>query len=120
MGAVKQMQLLHNEFEAAVENGDAELVLSLGPQIVNELRDLTHALFLAHRQLLYARTHVLTAAERAAIEWSINDQIEGGWQDHPAVKDVIADLRGLLARTKDNTVPFNNTAAEAERSEHNA
>ena len=40
----------------------------------------------------------LTADERRAIEWSINDQIEGGHQDHPTVKDVIATLRGLLAR----------------------
>jgi hypothetical protein len=100
MGAIKQMQLLHNEFEAAVEDGDAELVLSLGPRIVNELRELTHALFLARREILYERTHVLTAEERVAIAWSINDQIEGGWQEHPVVKDVIADLRGLLERTK--------------------
>lgn len=100
MDAVKEMARLHNEFEDAVEDGDAELVLSLGPRIVDNLRDLTHALFLSRREILYVRTHALTVAERAAIEWSINDQIEGGWQEHPVVKDVIADLRGLLERTK--------------------
>ena len=42
----------------------------------------------------------LTDAEREAIEWSINDQIAGGHQDHPTVKAVIAVLRALLERTK--------------------
>jgi hypothetical protein len=42
----------------------------------------------------------LDDAERKAIEWSINDQIAGGHQDHPTVKAVIAVLRALLARTK--------------------
>lgn len=42
----------------------------------------------------------LTDAERDAIEWSINDQIEGGHQNHPVVKEIIATLRALLARTK--------------------
>jgi hypothetical protein len=40
----------------------------------------------------------LTDAEREAVEWSINDQIAGGHQDHPTVKAVIATLRGLLER----------------------
>lgn len=42
----------------------------------------------------------LTDAEREAVAWSINDQIEGGHQEHPVVKEVIATLRGLLERTK--------------------
>jgi hypothetical protein len=42
----------------------------------------------------------LDDAEREAIEWSINDQIAGGHQDHPTVKAVIAVLRALLERTK--------------------
>ena len=42
----------------------------------------------------------LTDAEREAIEWSINDQIAGGHQDHPTVKAVISVLRGLLERLK--------------------
>jgi hypothetical protein len=42
----------------------------------------------------------LTDAEREAVTWSINDQIEGGHQDHPVVKEIIATLRNLLERTK--------------------
>lgn len=40
----------------------------------------------------------ITDEEREAVEWSINDQIAGGHQDHPTVKAVIATLRGLLER----------------------
>jgi hypothetical protein len=42
------------------------------------------------------RAPTLTAAEREAIEWAINDQIAGGWEDHETVKDVLSVLRGLL------------------------
>ncbi|WP_353208458.1 hypothetical protein [Sphingorhabdus sp.] len=42
----------------------------------------------------------LTDEEREAIEWSINDQIEGGHQNHPIVKEVIVTLRTLLERMK--------------------
>jgi hypothetical protein len=42
----------------------------------------------------------LTDAEREAVEWSITDQIEGGHQDHPTVKEVIVTLRNLLERLK--------------------
>jgi hypothetical protein len=93
MGATKKMQMLHSEFEAAVDDGDAELVLSLGPYIVNELQALT--------RLVYSRLSPLTDKEREAIEWAINDQIEGGWENHETVKDVIAALRGLLERAKE-------------------
>lgn len=48
---------------------------------------------------LYARLP-LTDEEREAIEWSINDQIEGGHQNHPTVKEVIVTLRTLLERMK--------------------
>ena len=46
------------------------------------------------------RAPTLTDAERAAVEWSITDQIEGGHQDHPTVKEVIVTLRNLLERLK--------------------
>ena len=42
----------------------------------------------------------LTEEEREAIEWSINDQVDGGHQEHPVVKNVIATLRGLLKRVQ--------------------
>lgn len=86
MGAIKKMQMLHNEFEAAVEDGDAELVLSLGPQIVNELRDLTQA--------LYARSSTLTDTEREAVEFAV------ATADDYHDDNVAATLRGLLERLK--------------------
>ena len=46
------------------------------------------------------RAPTLTDEEREAIEWAINDQIEGGWENHETVKDVISALRGLLKRAK--------------------
>jgi hypothetical protein len=44
------------------------------------------------------RSPTLTDEEREAVEWSINNQIDGGHQDHPIVNAVIVTLRKLLER----------------------
>ena len=52
------------------------------------------------KAVIAAGEPTLTDSEREAVEWSITDQIEGGHQDHPTVKEVIVTLRNLLERLK--------------------
>lgn len=65
---------------------------------ISALADQDATLSVCNGNVTVTMDATLTEAERAAIEWSINDQIAGGHQDHPTVKAVIATLRGLLGR----------------------
>jgi hypothetical protein len=69
-------------------------------QAIRRLADQDATLSVCNGNVKVTMDATLTHEEREAIEWSINDQIAGGHQDHPTVKAVIAVLRALLARTK--------------------
>ena len=69
-------------------------------QAIRRLADQDATLSVCNGNVTVTMDATLDDAEREAIEWSINDQIAGGHQDHPTVKAVIAVLRALLERTK--------------------
>ena len=69
-------------------------------EAIRRLADQDATLAVQGGNVIVTMDATLTAEERAAVEWSINDQIEGGHEDHPIVKEVIVTLRKLLERTK--------------------
>jgi hypothetical protein len=69
-------------------------------EALRRLADQDATLSVCNGNVTVTMDATLDDAEREAIEWSINDQIAGGHQDHPTVKAVIAVLRALLERTK--------------------
>lgn len=96
MGVEKKFQMLRSDFETAIADDDADGVLSLSPQILEELDAYRK---IAHKYAHEARHLELTREERAAIERLCY------FTEQPDQKDAViaghdaATLRGLLART---------------------
>lgn len=92
MGITKKMQMLHAEFEAAIEDRDADSVLDSAPEILAEL-DRFRKYY--EQQKAENERLRLTDAERTAIQRLIEDYEGDG---EPASEGVVATLRGLLER----------------------
>lgn len=97
MGVEKKFQMLRSEFETAIEAYDEDVVLSLAPQILEELDAYRN---IAHKYSLEARHLELTSEERRAIQSLCYFTEKPDQKDDVEAGYAAATLRGLLERTK--------------------
>lgn len=96
MGIEKKFQMLRDEFVTAIEEDDADWVLSVAPQILEELDAYRNT---AHKYAHEARHLELTREERFAVEGLCYFTEQPDQKDDVIAVHYAATLRGLLART---------------------
>lgn len=96
MGTEKAFQMLRGEFEAAIQEDDADGLLSVAPQILEELDAYRNT---AHKYALEARHLELTREERYAIESLCYFTEQPEQKDGLMARYAAATVRGFLART---------------------
>jgi hypothetical protein len=104
MGMEKKFQMLRGEFETAIQEDDADGVLAVAPQILEELDAYRDT---AHKYAVESRHLELTSEERRAIELLCYFTEQPDQKDDAMAKYAAATLRGLLARTTPPAQPRN-------------